>query len=335
MNILEVFQLKKRMDRLRIVSLVIAITVLIMTVASCQRSKESSEEDTSSDTERTVSSTTLDNTTNGDTEGYSETTTSAWQNPVETTKATTTTTTKSPTTTTTTSGTIEVPIPEGWTVFQIADRLAARNVCKKADYLNAINNYNFTTHPEVTNCISGVANLCYKYEGYQFPATYKFHENENAEDVVGTMMRKAGENITNLSYTGMKTHQIVTLASIIEIEAAKTDDRKLISSVLHNRLDKGMPLQCDSTRKYLTVYVKASLGDEAVEKYKYFYNTYRSTCTALPVGPICNPSIDALEAAVKFPKTDYLYFHSESDGTYHFQTEKEYSDSLKSSSSDS
>ena len=237
-------------------------------------------------------------------------------------------------TTTTLSRTVTVTIPEGYTVVQIGSLLEKNGVCSKADYLSALNTIDYSQYyPNVAACVAGVQNLCYTYEGYQFPNTYEFNRGMNARDAAGKLMRGAQNNIiakaASYQYNGMSLHEIVTLASLIEIEAASSDDRAKISSVLHNRLKVGMQLQVDCATKYLTVYVNPSLPDELRDTFNSYYNTYK--CPGLPAGPICNPGADALYAAVHPADTDYLYFHSE-NGTYVFETEQDYIDRTNTSS---
>lgn len=231
--------------------------------------------------------------------------------------------TSSPTASTTTAvATKKVPIPEGWTVTQIGERLEAYGVCTKEAYLKAIDNDDFSSYwPNVVKCVpSSDSKRIHKFEGYQFPATYTIKVGEDPMNIVGMMMRSTQNNIINMhySYQGMSTDQIITLASIIELEASKPDDRKVISAILHKRLEIGQKLECDSATKYVNYF--ANLTDDTVKhSYGAYYNTYR--CSALPEGPICNPGADALDAAVHPAANSegYLYFLSDKTGKVHFE----------------
>ena len=111
---------------------------------------------------------------------------------------------------------------------------------------------------------------------------------------------------------GMTVDEIVTIASIIQKEAANKDQMKDISSVLHNRLADKMQLQCDSTGNYVEKYIKPNVSEGEYLAYRSNYHT--RVCPALPVGPICNPGADAIEAALNPSNTSYLYFCHDKNG---------------------
>ena len=213
------------------------------------------------------------------------------------------------------ASTVRVVIPEGFTLSQIGDRLEAKGVCKKADLLKTANSYDFSYYSLIGKLGTNV-NRCYKLEGYLFPDTYEFYTNMKPQDALGKMLKNAQDKIgTSYSYAGMTTDQVVTLASMIEKEAASAEEMKKISSVFHNRLKAGMRLQADPTIIYIESYVKPNLtGDK--NRYNSFYNTYK--CSALPVGAICNPGKAALNAAANPESTDYLYFAADQSGNYYY-----------------
>lgn len=224
--------------------------------------------------------------------------------------------------------TVRVTIPEGFTLVQIANRLEANGVCKKTDLMGAANSYDFTqNYPLVTAHLSH-PNLYYKLEGYLFPNTYDFYVDMKPQDALGKMLRGSRDNIgSKYAYPGMTTDQIVTLASMIEKESGNVTEMKKVSAVFHNRLKTGMKLQSDVTRNYVNNYIL----DADINKYKYFYNTYRFA--GLPAGPICNPGANALYAAAH-PQTsavtdtstsfgftpDATYFAADSKGNYYYAT---------------
>lgn len=208
--------------------------------------------------------------------------------------------------------TVALTFPEGYTLSQIGDRLEKSSVCKKADFVTAAQNYDFSYYPLV-KAIPSNAHRAYKLEGYLYPDTYEFYVGMKPQDAVGRFLRVAEQKIgTKYNYSGMTTDQVVTLASIIEREADDAQDMKLVSSVFHNRLKAKQKLEADATISYCTMYLLNVFGD----KYKYYYNTYR--CAALPAGPICNPGASALNAAANPAKTDYYYFIT-SNGKYFYQ----------------
>jgi len=124
----------------------------------------------------------------------------------------------------------------------------------------------------------------------------------------------------------MTTNEILTIASIIQKEAAGSTQMKEISSVIHNRLEKSMnypTLQCDSTALYVTNHLSDLLGESKASPYLSEYDTYM--CMGLPKGPICNPGLEAIEAALYPADTDYLYFcHDKSGNVYYAVTDYEH-----------
>lgn len=215
---------------------------------------------------------------------------------------------------------VSVLIPPGFSVGQIADRLEANKVCKKDAFLKAVNEADFSSFPLV-KAIPANPNRCFRLEGYLFPDTYEFYTNSDPESVIKKFLQNAEKKIgTKYQYSGMSTYELITLASIIEKECG-TSARSKVSAVLHNRLKKGRKLQCDATIYYVEREIKPYItGDK--NRYNAYYNTYN--CSALPAGPVCNPSAKALEAAAAPAAGDYLYFGSRADGSYYFMTEEEW-----------
>ncbi|MBI3790688.1 MAG: endolytic transglycosylase MltG [Gemmatimonadetes bacterium] len=159
-------------------------------------------------------------------------------------------------------------------------------------------------------------------EGYLFPATYTYPDGTGAFDIVADMVRtfeKAWTPALDSAADAMhwSRHDVVTLASIIEKEAVKDEERAIISAVYHNRLRKGMPLQADPTVQY-------ALGRKPGRvlfrdlRVRSPYNTYR--VKGLPPGPIAAPGAKSLEAAVHPAKVPFLYFVAHPDGHHEFRT---------------
>ena len=220
--------------------------------------------------------------------------------------------------------TVKVSIPEGFSVPQIAKRLEEKKVCKAADFLSAVNNYDFSPF-DYAPLLSGITSLpkrWYRLEGYLCPATYEFYIDMEPHNAVGKMLRAAYNSYGNkYAYPGWTFDQVLTLASIIEKETGKTSEMKKISSVFHNRLKKGIQLKSDATIYYIENYVRLFLtpaqhkANQDNNVYKD-YNTYK--CKALPAGPICSPSPAALDAAAHPADTPYLFFKSDANGVYHY-----------------
>lgn len=217
--------------------------------------------------------------------------------------------TKASETTTIDSNSVKVTIPEGYTLLKIAWLLNDNGVCTTDAFLSAASNYDLSSY-SVLSSLQSAQNVCFNLEGYLFPATYTFQKGEDPKDVIDTMVSASDSRFTadmrqRAAELGYSVHQILTVASIIEKEAYTSEQRTLIASTIYNRLNKGMKLQCDVTTKYCTGVIQVQYPDK-IDFYKYYYNTYR--CAALPAGPICNPGMESINAALYPDTTDYLYF---------------------------
>ncbi len=205
---------------------------------------------------------------------------------------------------------VKITIPEGLTIYEIASILYNKGKINTDEFINICNDINF---------IKSLGIDANSLEGYLFPTTYFFYYGEDAKSVaremVLTLFKEIEEfniGIENSNYT---IHQILTIASMIQKEAAKEFEMPLISSVIYNRLKKNMKLQMCVTVQYALGKHKTRLLYEDLE-IDSPYNTYK--ISGLPPGPICNPGKSAIMAAIYPAKTDYLYFVSKGDGTHHF-----------------
>jgi UPF0755 protein len=159
-------------------------------------------------------------------------------------------------------------------------------------------------------------------EGYLFPDTYKFNKYVGAKDLITVLVSRAMrviKEVRQTTPTKMTVQTMVTMASIIEKETGAPSERVLISSVIHNRLAKGMKLQMDPTVIYgywrkTGKYIENIKRSDLLEPNEY--NTY--TFYGLPAGPISNPGRDSLQAALSPEKSGYLYFVSKNEGTHVF-----------------
>lgn len=156
-------------------------------------------------------------------------------------------------------------------------------------------------------------------EGYLAPNTYYFDGPPDPDAVVARMVAQFEREWAELTATipdaaTRDRHEVVTIASLIEDEARVPEERPLVAAVIYNRLDKGMTLDLDSTLQYaLNKYGQRMLdADKEVDSP---YNTYRNP--GLPPGPIGNPGIDSLRAALEPADVDYLFFVSNADGKTH------------------
>lgn len=207
-----------------------------------------------------------------------------------------------------TSNTVRVTLTEGMTLVKMSWALEEKGVCSSKAFIDASQKVDFSKYPLVAAAMKA-PNVCFKLDGYLKPDTYEFYKNEAPELVLDKLLSAMESSITSqmrsrAAQLGYSMHEIITLASIIEKEAQSEDQRTNISSVLHNRLETGMQLQCDVTKNYVTGVINYVYPEN--DTYKYYYNTYR--CAALPAGPICNPSMESIKAALYPADTNYLYF---------------------------
>lgn len=214
-----------------------------------------------------------------------------------------------------------VGIPEGSNILEIAQRLEEVKLCTAKDFLKIVHDKKFIQ--------SALGENVRSLEGYLFPDTYFFTKIDGPRVIARKLVQRFKDKTAHLTVPpGWTRHQIVTLASIIEKETGAPEERPMISSVFHNRLDKKMKLQTDPTviyAKYLEtgVYeIKISRDDLM---YMHPYNTYR--IKGLPPGPISNPGYEAIAAAISPAPTDYLFFVSRNNGTHVFS--KDYKDHVK------
>ncbi len=210
--------------------------------------------------------------------------------------------------------TISLTFPEGYTADQIIDMLEENNVCTREKLLSAIESTDFA---DTYDFLESVTNESERYnilEGYLFPDTYDFYIGETADSVIKKFLTnfedKWTDNYTSLAdEMDLTVDQVVILASIVEKEAVG-DDMYTVASILLNRLDAGMQLECDSTSNYMSL----ATGD-LTESEKIYYNQLYSTyiCSSYPAGAICNPGVSAIEAVLDAPDTSYYYFIHDSN----------------------
>ena len=206
----------------------------------------------------------------------------------------------------------QLVIPEGYTVDMIADKCEDEKICSKTEFINAVKSVTANDFEYLNDVPSGV-DVRYKLEGYLFPATYDITSDTTAESLVTQMLNAfdayyTGEFNSLALEKGLSSYDVLTIASMIEREAKLDNARALISSVIYNRLDKDMLLQIDPTVLYpLTdgMYDISDLKSEDLSL-KSPYNTY--VYEGLPVGPICNPGLACIRAALNPEETTYLYY---------------------------
>lgn len=204
-------------------------------------------------------------------------------------------------------------VPEGFNLYQIADLLVEKRIIKNAkDFVAA-------SSDKVLLIELGIK--AKNAEGYLFPDTYTVNRVKDVRSLVRIMNKKFNETFTpelakRAKEIGFSEKEVITLASVIEKETGAKEERKTVSSVFHNRLKKGMPLQSDPTTIYgIWDRYKGNLTKDDLRQYTP-YNTYK--VFGLPAGPICNPGKDSIVAALYPDNTPYLFFVSKNDGTHTF-----------------
>ena len=232
-------------------------------------------------------------------------------------------------------------IPEGYTLEQIAQTVGQlqgefKEPLTSEAFLAKVQDETFISqlvakYPNLLGSLptkdSGVR---YRLEGYLFPATYTIKNSTTVEslidEMVAAMDKALSPHYTTIKDKGLTVNELLSIASLVEKEGAKTEDRKTIAGVFYNRLNLGMPLQSNIAILYAEGKLgqKISLADDAAidTNIDSPYNVY--THLGLMPGPVDSPSLDAIEASVNQTKSDYLYFVANvEDGKVYFAATKE------------
>ena len=229
-------------------------------------------------------------------------------------------------------------IPEGYTLEQIAQTVGQlqgdfKEPLTAEAFLAKVQDETFIAqevakYPNLLESLptkdSGVR---YRLEGYLFPATYTIKENTTVENLIDEMLAAMDKNLSShyatIKEKNLTVNELLTIASLVEKEGAKTEDRKLIAGVFYNRLNLGMPLQSNIA----ILYSEGKLGqnislsdDVAIDtSIDSPYNVY--TKVGLMPGPVDSPSLDAIESSINQTKSDYLYFVANvQDGKVYYST---------------
>lgn len=222
--------------------------------------------------------------------------------------------------------TVDVMFPEGISVYEAAAKLEEAGVCEAQKFLYYFNmaNYGYDFEQYLPKTLSKLK-FC-KMEGYLFPDTYTFYEEMEPDDVCRKIYMNFNKKMTDthlarMQELGLTLDELVTLASIVQAEAANPDDMKDVASVFWNRMNdkETFPrLQSDPTSKYVEEIIKPNIDLEDQLIYDA-YDTY--ICSGLPAGAIGNPGMDAIEAVLYPNETSYYYFYANVDtGVTYFAT---------------
>ena len=232
-------------------------------------------------------------------------------------------------------------IPEGYTLEQIAQTVGQlqgdfKEPLTAEAFLAKVQDETFISqevakYPNLLESLpakdSGVR---YRLEGYLFPATYTIKENTTVESLIDSMLAAMDKNLSShyaaIKEKNLTVNELLTIASLVEKEGAKTEDRKLIAGVFYNRLNLGMPLQSNIAILYAEGKLgqNISLSDDAAidTSIDSPYNDY--TKVGLMPGPVDSPSLDAIESSINQTKSDYLYFVANvQDGKVYYATTRE------------
>jgi UPF0755 protein len=210
----------------------------------------------------------------------------------------------------------QVTLPEDITVREVATRLAEFKLIDEKEFMALAKDRDFLASLGIEED---------SIEGYLYPNTYHLDRSMNTREVMRILVRQFWKEITpemrqRAEQMGLTLNEWLTLASIIGKESGNSEEKTLISAVFHNRLKLGMKLQSDPTAVY-RVEQKGNLVKTVLRRHLAAdtpYNTYR--IMGLPPGPIANPGIDSLRAALYPARAGYLYFVAKNDGTHQFST---------------
>lgn len=235
---------------------------------------------------------------------------------------------------------ITITFKEGLNVRKIAKLVEENTNNSYDDFMKLMNDSDFIDKKIdeywfLTDSIKN-SKIYYPLEGYLFPETYAFlNKDVTVEDIVDTMLKEMGrvlegykDKIENSEYN---IHELMTLASIVELEGASADDRASVAGVFYNRLHDGWVLGSDVTTYY---YLKIDDFKQSLNGNKNLYtcdNAYNTRCTSfagLPVGPISNPGKESIDAVINYKKHNYYYFVADcnkktylnKDATGHYNT---------------
>jgi len=206
---------------------------------------------------------------------------------------------------------LRITIPEGLALNEIADLLGREGATGEEQFLKEARS---------TELLSLLGLEDNGIEGYLFPDTYYFPVSATERDILTAMVEQFQEIFTPMmerqaKKLGLSRHEVVTLASLVEKETGVEAERPLISAVFHNRLKQNIPLQSDPTVIYGLEGFTGKLRRKDLQNPSP-YNTY--LIRGLPPGPICNPGLSSLRAALFPAHVSYLYFVSKNDGTHFF-----------------
>lgn len=209
---------------------------------------------------------------------------------------------------------VTISIPEGYSVEMIGKKLADEGLVTEKEFEEALlEDYDYDFLDGVTEGVN------YKLQGFLFPATYEFYADSTASEIIDRMLSEFQKRYQAAGGKPEDVNDTIIKASLIEREAKLDSERPTIAGVIENRIRAEMPLQIDAGAQYV---VSDGEFDVVVTredlKVDSGYNTY--VRKGLPIGPICNPGLKSIEAAINPEKHDYLYYRTteKGDGSHRF-----------------
>jgi UPF0755 protein len=208
-----------------------------------------------------------------------------------------------------------ITFPEGITIFDVAQNIERAGLIPESAVLQKAADEQFAA-------LLGIEGE--SLEGYLFPETYKFNRGSSPEIILRRMVDRFNKVFNQdmekqAAALGLSKKDLITLASLVEKETGRADEKPLIAAVFLNRLEKGMRLDCDPTVIYSLKLENRTFNERLNKnhlKKESPYNTYLNV--GLPPGPICSPGLDSMQAVLHPAKVSYLYFVSKNDGTHQF-----------------
>ncbi|MFS0727424.1 endolytic transglycosylase MltG [Paenibacillus sp. 1P07SE] len=216
--------------------------------------------------------------------------------------------------------TIRFTVPEGYTVKQMAEKLAAEGLVDEDRFLEVAAAQTMLGASASAGRITVNEQMDQLLEGYLFPETYELVKESTEQDIITRMMQELDRKLQQLpddwqsalDELDISFHEMMTIASMIEREVVLPEERPIVAGIIYNRLADGMMLQIDATVQYVLGKQKERLleKDLLVESP---YNTYQQT--GLPPGPIASPSLASIEAALYPAETEYYFYVTKKDGS--------------------
>ncbi|MNO69258.1 putative aminodeoxychorismate lyase [compost metagenome] len=228
---------------------------------------------------------------------------------------------------------IRFTIPEGFTVTQMAEKLAEEGLVDKDKFL-ALAKTPDGISSDLLKDIPDRAEMTFRLEGYLFPETYELKKGSTEQDIVNRMIAETANRINGipdfdqkLKQRGLDLNGLMTVASLVEREVVADSERSVVSGVIYNRIAKGMKLEIDATVQYLLGKPKERLLNSDLRSVDSPYNSY--LYEGLPPGPIAAPSLKSIEAALEPESSDYLFYVTKKDGSGEHLFAKTYAEHLQ------